>query len=79
MKELVTDWNLGDAGDDVYAALINAHAGLTEDQSRRLELRMILLLANHIGDDAVITEALRRAREGLGSAASLNENCGPSA
>jgi len=70
MKELVTDWNLGDAGDDVYAALINAHAGLTEDQSRRLELRMILLLANHIGDEAVITEALRRAREGLGSAAS---------
>ena len=70
MKELVTDWNLGDAGDDVYAALINAHADLTEDQSRRLDLRMILLLANHIGDEAVITEALRRAREGLGSAAS---------
>jgi len=70
MKELVTDWNLGNAGDDVYAALINAHADLTEDQSRRLELRMILLLANHIGDEAVITEALRRAREGLGSAAS---------
>ena len=70
MKQLVTDWNLGNAGDDVYAALINAHADLTEDQSRRLDLRMILLLANHIGDDAVITEALRRAREGLGSAAS---------
>ena len=70
MKELVTDWNLGNAGDDVYAALINAHADLTEDQSRRLDLRMILLLANHIGDEAVITEALRRAREGLGSAAS---------
>ena len=70
MKELVTDWNLGNAGDDVYAALINAHADLTEDQSRRLDLRMILLLANHIGDDAVITEALRRARECLGSAAS---------
>jgi len=70
MKELVTDWNLGNAGDDVYAALINAHADLTEDQSRRLDLRMILLLANHIGDDAVITEALRRAHEGLGSAAS---------
>jgi hypothetical protein len=31
---------------------------------------MILLLANHIGDDAVILEALRRAREGLGSPAS---------
>jgi Protein of unknown function (DUF2783) len=70
MKELVTDWNLGNAGDDIYAALIEAHADLTEDQSRRLDLRLILLLANHIGDDAVITEALRRAREGLGSSAS---------
>jgi hypothetical protein len=65
MKELVTDWNLGSAGDDIYAALIEAHADLTDDQSRRLDLRLILLLANHIGDDAVITEALRRAREGL--------------
>ena len=70
MKQLVTDWNLGSAGDDVYAALIEAHADLTEDQSRRLDLRMILLLANHIGDDAVILEALRSAREGLGSPAS---------
>jgi hypothetical protein len=70
MKELVTDWNLGNAGDDIYAALIEAHADLTEDESRRLDLRLIRLLANHIGDDAVITEALRRAREGLGSSAS---------
>ena len=63
MKQLVTDWNLGSAGDDVYAALIEAHADLTEDQSRRLDLRMILLLANHIGDDAVITgSAAPRAR-----------------
>ena len=31
MKELVTDWNLGNAGDDVYAALINAHADLPVD------------------------------------------------
>jgi hypothetical protein len=70
LKQLVTDWNLGNAGDDVYAALIEAHADLTEDQSRRLDLRMILLLANHIGEDAVILEALRRARKGLGTPAS---------
>jgi hypothetical protein len=70
LKQLITDWNLGSAGDDVYAALIEAHTDLTEDQSRRLDLRMILLLTNHIGDDAVILEALRRAREGLGSPAS---------
>jgi hypothetical protein len=69
MKELVTDWNLGTAGDDVYAALIEAHAGLSEEESRRLDLRLILLLANHVGDDAVIIDALRRARDGLGTRA----------
>ena len=69
MKELATDWNLGTAGDDVYAALIEAHAGLSEEESRRLDLRLILLLANHVGDDAVILEALRRARDGLGTRA----------
>jgi hypothetical protein len=69
MKQVVTDWNLGSAGDDVYAALIEAHAGLTEEESRRLDLRLILLLANHIGDDALIADALHRAREGLGQSA----------
>ena len=68
--ELVTDWNLS-TGDDVYAALIDAHAGLSEDESRRLDLRLILLLANHVGDEAVIMEALRRAREGLGTRATV--------
>jgi Protein of unknown function (DUF2783) len=63
--KLNTDWNLGNAGDDIYATLIEAHALLTEEEGRRLDLRLILLLANHVGDDAVIQEALRRAREGL--------------
>jgi hypothetical protein len=63
--KLNTDWNLGSTGDDVYAALIEAHAGLTQEESRRFDLRLILLMANHIGDDDVIREALRRAREGL--------------
>jgi hypothetical protein len=60
--KLVTDWNLGSAGDDVYAELIEAHAGLSEEESRRFDLRLILLLANHVGE-AVMREALRRARE----------------
>jgi len=60
--KLVTDWNLGSAGDDVYAELIEAHAGLSDEESRRLDLRLILLLANHVGD-VVVREALRRARE----------------
>jgi hypothetical protein len=61
--KLVTEWNLGSAGDDFYAALIEAHAGLTEEESRRLDLRLILLLANQVGDGAVILEALRSAQE----------------
>ena len=65
MSGLVTDFNLGAGGDDVYAALVDAHAGLSEDDSRRLDARLILLLANHIGDAAVIRDALRIAREGL--------------
>jgi hypothetical protein len=61
------EWNLGGAGDDIYAELIEAHAGLTEAESRRLDLRLILLLANQVGDESAIREALHRAREGLGS------------
>jgi hypothetical protein len=64
---LNTEWNLGAAGDDIYAELIEAHAGLTETESRRLDLRLILLLANQVGNEAAIREALRLAREGLGS------------
>jgi hypothetical protein len=64
---LNTEWNLGAAGDEIYAELIDAHAGLTETESRRLDLRLILLLANQVGDEGMIREALRVARAGLGS------------
>ncbi len=64
---LNTEWNLGGVGDDIYAELIEAHTGLTETESRRLDLRLILLLANQVGDGTAIREALRLAREGLGS------------
>jgi Protein of unknown function (DUF2783) len=65
--KLNTEWNLGGAGDEIYAELIDAHAGLTEVESRRLDLRLILLLANQVGDEVAIREALRLARAGLGS------------
>lgn len=51
--------------DEAYAALITAHAGLDEAASQQLNARLILLLANHIGDPAVFAEALAAAREGL--------------
>lgn len=66
MSQLTTEWNLGTAGDDVYAALVDAHQGLSDAESHRLNTRLVLLLTNHIGDAAVVREALTRAREGLG-------------
>lgn len=50
--------------DDFYDALIEAHRGLSEEQSAQLNAKLILLLANHIGDLDVIREALRLARGG---------------
>jgi len=52
------------APDDFYQALIDAHRDLSEEQSQALNARLILLLANHIGDLAVLREALQRARLG---------------
>ena len=47
--------------DDFYAKLINCHEGLTKEQSDSLNARLILILANHIGDQEVIEEAMALA------------------
>ena len=52
-------------GDDFYEALMQAHQGLGDAQSERLNARLVLLLSNHIGDIAVIRQALAIARAGL--------------
>lgn len=65
---LVTDLNLGRHADDLYAALIAAHEGLTDADSQRLNARLVLLLMNHVGDRATIEAAIRAARDGLPSA-----------
>lgn len=54
--------------DESYAALIAAHERLSEADSHALNARLILILMNHIGDHAVLAEALRLARD-PGSAA----------
>jgi hypothetical protein len=51
--------------DDLYQALIDAHTGLTDQQSAALNARLLLLLANHIGDLAVVRQAIEAARESL--------------
>ena len=50
-------------GDDFYQLLIDAHRDLTDEQSALLNAKLVLLLANHVGDLAVIREALARARQ----------------
>ena len=64
--KLRTDLGL-DAPDDFYQSLIDAHAGLSDGQSELLNAKLVLLLANHIGDSAILAEALAAAREGLTS------------
>ena len=59
---LITDPNLCDA-DGIYARLIAAHDGLSEEESHALNARLILILMNHIGNHTVLTEALRLARD----------------
>ena len=49
-------------GDDFYALLLDAHRGLSNTQSELLNARLVLLLANHIGDLRVLQEALASAR-----------------
>ncbi|WP_367715739.1 DUF2783 domain-containing protein [Nitratireductor sp. GISD-1A_MAKvit] len=54
---------LGSAGDDFYAALMEAHEGLSLEESARLNARLVLLLANQVGDLEVLRAALQAARE----------------
>lgn len=51
-----------DSPDDFYAELLAAHEGLSKAESDALNARLILILANHIGDRAVIRAALQTAR-----------------
>ncbi len=50
-------------GDEFYEALLEAHQNLTDEQSAQLNAKLILLLANHIGDIAILREAMALARE----------------
>ena len=49
--------------DDFYAELLAAHEGLSKAESDALNARLLLILANHIGDREVLREALEIARK----------------
>ncbi len=60
MSKLNTKPNLDDP-DGFYARLMATHEGLPKPESDALNARLILILANHIGDEQVLKEALAAA------------------
>ncbi|SDD78832.1 Protein of unknown function [Variovorax sp. CF079] len=51
-----------DAPDDFYEALLDAHQGLSTEESHAFNARLVLVLANHIGSLVVLRKALEAAR-----------------
>ena len=51
------------APDDFYQELVDMHRNLSAKQSALVNAKLILLLANHVGDIAVLREAMRAARQ----------------
>ena len=62
--DLITSANLA-APDDFYEALIELHRGLSDAQSALVNAKLVLLLANHIGDPEVLAQAMAAARKGV--------------
>ena len=62
MATLDTHPNIA-APDDFYEALIELHRGLSDAQSALVNAKLILLLANHVGDPDVLRAAMAAARE----------------
>lgn len=63
MSRLITTPNIPDT-DGFYAGLLAAHRGLSEAGSHALNARLVLVLANHVGDRQVLDQALALARDG---------------
>lgn len=61
MSQLITTPNLT-GHDDIYEALVRLHEGRSEIESLRIWSRLVLTLANHIGDREVIEQAIALAR-----------------
>ena len=66
MAPLNTEPNIP-SPDDFYERLIAMHHGLSDDDSALVNARLVLLLANHIGDPDVLGQAMAVARDGIGT------------
>jgi len=48
--------------DDAFRAVVEAHRGLSDEQSADLDAALVLILANHIGDLDVLNDAIVLAK-----------------
>jgi hypothetical protein len=58
---LITTPNIA-APDGFYAELIESQSQLSDEQANRMNARLVLLLANHIGHRGILSEAIQLAR-----------------
>jgi len=65
MNTLNTKANIVNA-DDFYEKLLDLHQGKTKAESDAINARLILVLANHIGDAAILSQAMITARSEKG-------------
>ena len=64
MSTLIVDINIPDP-DEFYEVLLSTHSDLTPTQSEALNARLVLLMANHIGDLSVLRQAMTLARSSI--------------
>jgi hypothetical protein len=50
MSDIIGEDRLGADGDAIYELLMSAHDGLSEQESHALNMRLVLIMANEIGD-----------------------------
>lgn len=72
MTALITESRFADP-DRAYRALIEAHRGLSDEDSAALNSRLVLILANHIGEHAVLQEAIALAKQSMEPVESASE------
>jgi len=58
--KLQTKLNIADP-DAFYKELIDSQRDMSDDQAELMNARLIIILANHVGDRGVLREAIRKA------------------
>jgi len=71
MSKLVTVSQFSNP-DVAYVTLVDARRGLSREAAAELDTKLVLLLANHIGDLDVLTKAIEIAKRNRSSAATLS-------